>query len=191
MSLYLLLVFIHVTGAVVMFAAWGVEVVFIGDLRRPQSGWHTALTLLRRSRWGVVARIGMMTSLITGIWMMLAWWMGPGLRARAWMPAAIVALTAIVAVSLFLERRVREHLVQVRAGEARADGSVEAAVDPMAESLRMRFALGIAILGLMTMKPALVGSVVMVGAGLVGGSVANAAARRKRGRVRERQPVRS
>jgi hypothetical protein len=131
MDPYTLLVFVHVLAGVGMFSAWAVEVIAIGQVLRSSDpgaarAWDRLVT--RAQKWAIFA---MTAVLLTGAWMMRLRW-GP----QPWLLAAVAGVVALAVVGIIGERRVR------RTGAARSYRSVVS-----------RVALGVAILGLMTMKP--------------------------------------
>jgi hypothetical protein len=131
MDPYTFLVFVHVLAGVGMFSAWAVEVIGIGQLSRSSDpgaahAWDRLVT--RAQKWAIFA---MTAVLLTGAWMMRLRW-GP----QPWLLAAVAGVVALAVVGIIGERRVR------RTGAARSYRSVVS-----------RVALGIAILGLMTMRP--------------------------------------
>lgn len=101
MDLYPLLIFLHVLGAVALFAALGIEVVALGRLRSATTpdvarAW---LDLLGTP----LPLVSMLTILITGIWMSILRW-----GDQAWIAAsffAIVGMAVIGVISMRRERR--------------------------------------------------------------------------------------
>jgi hypothetical protein len=148
MDLYTLTVFVHVLGAVTLFAAWGFEAAAIAELRRRGVRGGERSVGFARLRLGVrLAQFGMLTALATGAWMMWVRW-----GQQAWMSAAIIGLVVMVVIGVVASRRAR--LRQAAAGPA--------AIQLLASSLIMRASIGVGIVGLMTAKPAAIGSTLML-----------------------------
>jgi hypothetical protein len=171
MSIYRVLVFLHVAGGVGMFVALGIETVSLGRLRRAQtpSDARTWMGLLR-----LPARIGpvsILTNLATGVWMMVLLW-GP----QPWIQAAFLAVVGIAVTGAVASRRGMRALGQALPAETGPRLSAEfrslLSRTPLVMSLWLRAALGTGILGLMTIKPGVTGSLVSLAAALVVGLAA-------------------
>lgn len=165
MSGYALLVFLHVLGAVAMFAAWSIEMVAVQRLRRASS-LKVALTWLALCRLPArFGRLGMLTAAVTGVWMMATRW-GP----LPWMVAAIAGLAALLLIAVVLDRRAARALDTTLAGQPdRLPAGLGRAGALLAASLRARVAIGVAILAMMTIKPGTTGSLLLLGAALAAG----------------------
>lgn len=173
MTLYAFLTLLHVSGAVLMFVALGIEGVAAGQLREatavaPARSWDG---LRRRSVWaGVIAIVAVLAS---GMAMMALRW-GP----RAWIITGFVGLLVIVGTGLVAALRTRtrwaaamgrgaqdsrgwtlgRHAQPISRPELRAVG------DAVLFSVRVRAATGIAVLGLMTLRPGALGSITILAA---------------------------
>jgi hypothetical protein len=166
MDLYSLLVFAHVLGGVGLFAAIGIEAVALRRLQRAEivEQAHLATSLLTEA--GRLGPVAMVTIVAAGVWMMAVRW-GP----EPWILTALVALIAMVIVGAALTRRAMPRLIGSlgnRPGEVPAE--VRALADgPLQLSLRLRLAIAVGILGLMTVKPGTILSVTIIGAAVVAG----------------------
>jgi len=152
MSLYQFLIFIHVLGAVGLFVAIGIEAVSLGRLRRAETLADARVWLGQLKLPGRLGPIGMLTALASGAWMMKVSW-----GYQAWIAGAIVALVGMIVVGLVVTMpRLRRLRVALRAetGPVLSDG-IRAVTSSTAlvMSVQLRIALGVGILGLMTMKP--------------------------------------
>jgi hypothetical protein len=147
MSLYQFLIFIHVLGAVALFVAIGIEAVALGRLRRAETPADARVWLGLFRLPGRVGPIAMLTALASGAWMMKVSW-----GYQAWIAGALAAMVGMAVigavVSLRRMRRLRAAL-HAESGLSEALRSSPALVT----SLRLRIALGVGILALMTMKP--------------------------------------
>ena len=180
MDLYLLLVFVHVSGAMLLFGSWGIEAVLFRELRRAITVDEASYWLRLRAHWAFLAPVGMMSLLVSGIAMTwLRWGMLP------WPMTALAGLILVMPVSGILEQRA---LPRIKAAVAKPEGLVTddyyTAARLLAISLSVRFALGAAIVGLMTMKPALPGSITLLVTGLLVATAGSLA------QLREGQPLR-
>jgi hypothetical protein len=166
---YAVLIFVHVLAAVGMFTAWGIEGMALARLdpgaASPDSeGAVRGLVGARRA-----AMLSMLATIGTGVWMMR---IAPS--PQPWQQAAMAEVAALIVVGGVLGRRARVG----RAGRVTARG-----IRVLRTSLRLRVALGVAILALMTMKPGVEGSWSVVFAGATTGALWVAASRRGRGKV--------
>lgn len=163
MDSYLLLVFLHVVGAIGIFVGLGVEAVAVRGLARAgtvelERIW---VALLRRS---FIGPVGMVVNLITGIWMMVVRW-GPG----AWMFVALGGVVAMIAIGVTMTMRPVARLNRSRSEDAVSGSPVAAARRPLVLSLWLRVFIALGIVGLMTIKPALTGSLAIMAIALLMG----------------------
>ncbi len=169
MNLYQLLVFVHVLGGIGIFVAMGIEAVALGSLRLAgtRADARVALRPLALSmRLGPAA---MLTTLASGMWMAAL-----GFARGAWIPSALVGVVAMAIVGAVLSLRPSRRLRVALAAEGGPDGrdafrsSTSSAA--LVASLRLRIAIGVGILGLMTLKPpdAATSSIILAAAFLAG-----------------------
>jgi hypothetical protein len=169
MGLYPLLIFLHVLAAVGLFASLGIEVVALGRLR-------SAATLDAAGMWIGLLRsplplVSMVTIVVTGIWMSIVRW-----GDEAWIGVSLLAIVGMAVVSAFATRRLRRVSTALASESGPGLSLTFRALQSSATlvaSLRLRVAIGIGILALMTVKPDALGSIAIlaaaVGAGLMGG----------------------
>jgi hypothetical protein len=168
-SLYSIALFLHVAGALALFAALALEWVGLAGLRRA-----TAVEQVREwgGIWQVLPRIApiaMATLLISGIymtavaWGRTAWWIGLGLAGMVFLGA--------------LGSRSARSLAGVVRDAAAATGPLSAAVrGQLADtrswaSVRIRVAVALGVVFLMTVRPGLAGSLITMGVAAVVGLV--------------------
>jgi len=176
MDWYSVLLFAHVLGAVVLFAAVGIEVVAFRRLRRARTA-EQARTWMGPLR--EAARLGpaaMVTILIAGVWMMALRW-GP----EPWILTALVGLVVMAVLGAALTRRAMGRLGASLADEVdQLPTDFHALVEgPIRTSLWLRLAIAVGILGLMTVKPGALGSLVIMGAAVAVGAGAAVRPQRK------------
>ena len=171
LSLYHLLVFLHVLGAIGIFVALAIESVSLGRLRN-------AATLVEARAWvdvhklsGRLGAIAMIGTIGAGIGLVAQGW-----GRQPWILGAIVGLVGMMVVGASLSarraRRLRVTLADA-AGPDLPDGfrSIRSPT-PLTAPLRLRIALGIGIVGLMTVKPGAVGAALILIAAALSGLVA-------------------
>ncbi len=169
--LYPLLVFVHLLGAVGLFAAIAVEALLLRRLRAAETAAdaRASLGLLASTFRGGPA--AMAAVLVSGAAMMAMAW-----GREAWLVAAFVGLVAMGAlggaVSLRRVRRLRAALASE--GDPRLSEAFrsELAAGALTASLRLRLAIGVGILALMTFKPGAAGSTLVLAAAAVLGIAA-------------------
>jgi len=168
MNLYPVLVFLHVVGAVGVFAAIGIEAVALPRFRRADTvaGVRTWMGLMRIH--GKLASMMAVVLLVTGVWMM-AWVWG----MKAWLVTGFVALLVLTALGGAVTGGAMRRL-----GAALASESGPALSEAfrsrqrsgiLVMSFNLRMALGIGVIALMTMKPTLSGSLLVMAVSLVAG----------------------
>ena len=168
MSVYQLLIFVHVLGAVGVFVAMGMEAVSLPRLQRAETPAEARDALSAVAPSGRLGPVAMLTALVSGVWMMAVAW-----RHQTWIVTAFIALVGMGLAGGAVTGRGMRRLGAALAAE-RGPGlsetfrSARSGV-PFAASLRVRTALGIGILALMTMKPDTGGAwIILLAAGLAG-----------------------
>lgn len=174
MTTYATLILVHVLGAAGMFAALGIESAAHRQLRRAETPQQVREAMTLRRAVVPLGPVSMLAIIVTGIWMMAVAW-GP----RPWVATALIALIAIIVVNIPLERRAERLLAAASSAEgSRLAEAHGAALDAVAAALHSRVPVSIAIVGLMTVKPGLVGSLATMSLGVAGFLALRLAARR-------------
>lgn len=171
MYVYSTLVFIHVLGGVGVYVALGIEAVALGRFQRAVTPAEAGTWLRVLAIPGRLVGAAMLLALGSGIWMMVLAW-----GQRPWALAAFVAMVAMgIAGGGVTGRAMRRLGAALQAeGGASLSGAFHAAAASAAltASFRLRIALGLGILGLMTLKPEAGGAAAILAAAAVGGLVA-------------------
>jgi len=170
MSVYAIAVFLHIVGALGLFAALALEWASLYNLRRvPTAGqareWTKLLSALR-----FVGGPSTLTILVTGIYMMATRWGGQG-----WIGAGLAGLVLIAVVGGALGGRRSAAIARTVASETGAisAGLREQLLDPvLLLSAWLRTALGLGVIFVMAIKPGTSGSLAAMGAALVLGLAA-------------------
>ena len=161
MSLYLVALFVHIVGAIGFFVALGVEWICLRQLGRAvtaaQAGeWLRAAVGVRR-----LGMASMVTLLVAGFYMMAA-----GNIGGAWIIVAFWALVGLSILAVTLSFRRMAALARALSDEV---GSLSPALhrllgDPLLWlGIRLRVAIALGIVFLMTIKPGLTGSLLTIG----------------------------
>lgn len=170
MDLYPFLIFLHVLGAVGIFAATGIEVATHQRLRRADTVERALSETGILERPPAAAHLGMVAVLVTGIWMMVTRW-GP----EPWMVTALIGIAVNIGLFLTFTRSALRRLEAALSEVPRQPGHGwrEPLHEPALElSLWLRVAVLVGIVGLMTLKPALWGSVILMATAIVAGLIA-------------------
>jgi len=172
MSVYPFLVFVHVLGAVGTFAAMTIEMVSLGGLGRAEAPADTRVWIQLLAMPFRVGPLAMVAILVSGLWMMSMGW-----GRQPWLVSAMIGLVAMALLgalfSLRQVRRLRAALASESSSElSDALRSVRSG-NALIASLRLRIAIGVAILGMMTFKPEAAGSWLILATGIVAGLVAS------------------
>ena len=176
MTPYLLLVFLHVLGAVGLFMAWGVEGVALSQLARATTPNDARDAIALRRRIAPGGMVAMLTAVITGIWMMIVRW-----GHQPWEAGAMALLVAIIAVGIGFNGRAKPQLAAAMKAEDIAPARLRLTSAALTLSMRLRLTLGIGIIALMVLKPDVAGALA-IGASAGAGCLTLAAVATRRGR---------
>lgn len=170
MSVYAMIVFLHIVGALALFAALGLEWASVLNLRRATAvgqarEWARLLASLR-----FIGGPAVLTLLATGIYLMVARWGGQG-----WIGVGLGGLVVLAALGGALSGRRAAGIVRDVMG---AEGPVSGALglrlrDPvLVLSLRLHTALALGIVFVMSLKPTTAGALAAMGVAAVLGMAA-------------------
>jgi hypothetical protein len=151
MMVYPFVIFVHVLGAVALFAAIAIEAVSIGRLQRASTPADVRVWMGLLTSRGRLGPIAMLTTLASGMWMMAVSW-GP----EPWIVTAFAGLVGMAMTGVVTARRMRRLRVAVAAETGPELSEVFRVVQSspaLTASVRLRIAMGVGILGLMTVKP--------------------------------------
>jgi hypothetical protein len=164
MSLYSIALFLHVVGALALFAALALEWVGLAGLRR-------ATTAEQAAEWGgiwpLLARLApaaLATLLVSGIYMAVVAWG----RNAWWIALGLVGLFLLGGLGARNGRRLRELTLPLTARRGPLDRELRAqlASSQWWGSMRVREVVAVGVIFLMTVKPALAGSLITMGLAL-------------------------
>jgi hypothetical protein len=164
-SLYSIALFLHVAGALALFAALALEWLGLAGLRRAT----VAEQVREWARiWQVLPRLGgpaMGTLLVSGIYMAVVtqgqnmWWVGLGLLGMVAM-GALGARNTLGLATILSE-------TTARGGPLPTDIRGQLTNTRWWAAIRLRVMLGLGVVFLMTVKPGLVGSLITMGVAVV------------------------
>lgn len=184
MSPYVIAVFLHIVGALGLFAALGLEWASLYHLRRVATldlarEWAKLLSALR-----FVGGPAAVTLLVTGIYLSATRWGHQG-----WIGLSLVGLLLIAVLSVTLTARRAGALVRALASEGGSDSVALGARlrDPvLLVSAWLRTALALGVVFIMVTKPSGADALTAMGVALVLGLAAGSSAWRRRGGLTER-----
>ncbi len=172
MTFYNLLVFIHVLGGVGVYVALGIEALALPRLQRAVTPADAGLWLRVLALPARLAPLAMIAAFATGAWMTATAW-----GHRAWIFTTLLGLVGMAIAGGGVTGRALRRLRAALPAEAGAElsGTFRAASASAAltASLRVRVALGLGILGLMTAKPEAAGSALVLAVAALAGLVAS------------------
>ena len=179
--LYSLTLFVHILGALALFAAFGLEWTSVLRLQRARTADQARewLSVVSSLRW--IAPAALLILLLTGGFMTATTWGG-----QVWIGVALAALVTILVVggALTGPRMAAIARVTTAEGSSVSMGFQQRLQDPLLwASLHVRSAIAVSIIYLMTIKPALVGSLLAVGIALMLGIATSMWAQRRMGAV--------
>ena len=167
MTIYAIALFLHVSGAIGYFISMGVWLFGLTALRRAQRVEQVRALSRLVGRLGPLFGISVLLILATGLYMAITDW---GLRT-GWIAVALISLLLIAPLSTaFIEprRRTIDRLAQ-EAPDGPLPRSLEQSThDPvLLAALQTVTALLLGIVFLMTNKPSLMGSIIVMAVALV------------------------
>lgn len=159
MNGYVILLFLHILGAVGMFAAWAIEVVTLRRLREALTVKEAQISMQLFKKQGLMGPVSMIIAVVTGIWMAMLRW-----TPHPWMGTSFIAVVVIIIIGItFLRRRMpRLRAIFAEEPEQLPDGFVNL-LTPLVASARLRIAIGVGILGLMAVRPGISGTLIIIG----------------------------
>jgi len=162
MSLYTIALFIHVCGAVGYFISAGTRVLLLAGLRRARQVEQVRLISQIDGRLGPVFGISVLLVLIAGLYMAATGWTS----TAAWIGVALVSLVVMAPLGA-ITQTTRQRAIERMARET-PDGPIPAALaqrihDPVLRtSVQTVLILLLGIVFLMTVKPALLASIIVM-----------------------------
>jgi len=143
-NIYLLLKFLHITAAIMMFACWSIDWLLISFRNEGNQKGNDFMARNLKNN-AMLQKVSVLTLVGTGIWLSIAARSFP-----AWTASAIIAIVLMELLSGVLPRYAdsRKHDRNSSAGNS---GSKPQSL--MKSVVKMRIAIGSGIVALMTLKP--------------------------------------
>ncbi len=166
--LYLIALFLHVTGALMLAGAMAIEWLCVTGLRKAASLDRARESLSVYSKLSMVGGIGMFLILIPGIYMaMIAW------PNAAWVAVGFVGIILIGAIGGIMTGKKMRGMKKeaARTVDLTPEFRKRAADNSLVLSIRLRTMLLLGIVYMMTVKPAMIGSIIVMVISIVLGFV--------------------
>lgn len=164
MNLYTISLFLHVVGAIGVFVVLGFEWMSLRMLQRATTVGQIRQTLGAGRALRGLGGISMLVLLIAGIYMMATAWGGV-----AWATVGFGAMVLLAVLGAVLTGPRMRAIGRALAAQPTEDGPITSELRQLLEqpllllSLLTRIAIALGIVFLMTVKPALTGSLVAIG----------------------------
>jgi hypothetical protein len=167
MSLYLLALYLHITGALAMFAGLGVEGIVFTNLKNasaPQQAipWLGSMRILR-----MVFGYSAVSLLVTGIYLVTISW-----GWNSWVLTGLVLLVALSGYGSTTGKKIAVSIASLLHSDAKSipDGVKKIISDPLLmKTYKLKITLALGIIFMMTIKPGWTGSIVTVVAAFAAG----------------------
>jgi len=181
MSIYNIVLFVHVSGAIGYFLGMGILLFILLGLRRAQRVEHVRALIHLNALSAPVSAASAVLLLVTGLYLALTAWS----LLTSWILVALISLLLVVPTSAALIAPRRSALVKQLAREAPGGGlsrALERFIDDpvLATVCTTVAALLLGLVFLMTTKPDLVGSLIVMVVALLLGLAAGALVSRMR-----------
>jgi hypothetical protein len=182
MTIYSVVLFIHVVSAIVLFVALAAEGAIVFRIRSAQSVQQAGFFIRAFQRLRIIAIPSFLGILLGGLYLASKW--GGG---TLWIPFGLGATLLIMLIGGLVTGRRIAHLKKALAS-IENDGSIDALSglakdNALLLSYGLRMGLGLGIVFLMTAKPDLLGSLCALATGCVVGLLAAAWMRRVSNRI--------
>lgn len=157
--LYLIALFLHVTGALMLAAAVAVEWLCVISLRKAATIESARGPLSTYSRLGMIGGIGMFLILIPGIYMAAVAW-----RDAGWVAVGFVGIVLIGAIGGIMTGRKMRKMKSDAAGinELTPEFRKRAGDNSLVLSIRLRTVILVGVVYMMTVKTSMTGSVIVL-----------------------------
>src|SRR5574339_613370 len=165
MNMYLLVLFIHIVGALGFFITLGLEWNSFHQIRNAATSEQVRAWINISNRIRRLGMISMLTIVIAGVYLMVSAW-----GAAAWI---IVTLGAMLLMIVLINMLTRPRTMAIRRAMTTETGPLSPTLrslttDPLLLiSNQIRLAIALGIIFLMTAKPGLGGSLLTIGTAIV------------------------
>ena len=156
MNIFPVLTFFHVTGAIAIFISWALEYNYVTTLRKSLTINTEEFALQQVKVFKKIGSVGVLVTLTTGIWLMVALW-----GYSSWLMMAIISIILLIITEVIFSRKA----ISLKTDKFRS-------MCYQVSSIRLRIAIGIGIIALMVFKtPDFLSSLFIVIIFLIAGAI--------------------
>ena len=167
--LYLIALFLHIAGALLLAAATGIEWLCIVNLRKVGTIENVRQSLSNYKKLGMIGGISWLLILIPGIYMMAMEWR----RYSGWIAVAFIGIMIIAVVGGAVSSRKLRKAEKLLTNENALTSEVQGILTSgsLAFSLRLRTIVFLGIILLMVAKPVMPTSIIILAVSIAVGSL--------------------
>ena len=136
MNIFPVVTFFHVVGAIAIFVSWALEYNYLTAMRQSLRTNSKEVALKESKAYAKLGTVGMLITLGTGIWLMVALW-----GSVSWIMMSLFSIVLLIITGIIFSRKANS----VKADKLR-DLSYQIS------SARLRIAIGMGIVALMVIK---------------------------------------
>ena len=154
---YKIALFLHVTGALMLFASMVIEWLSIINIRKASIPENIKTSIFNYSKLAVIGPISILLILIPGIYMMAVVW-----KNASWIIIAFIGMILLAIIGGAVTGRKMKAINKIVSDENNVSGELRSLLNnnSLILSLKIRTAVFLGIIYLMTVKPSLTGSIV-------------------------------
>ena len=153
---YRIALFLHVTGALLLFAAMVIEWLYVISLRKATDFENIKESIFNYSKSVVIGPLAILLILIPGIYMMTLGWKG-----ASWIIIAFIGMILLGVIDGTLSRKKIKSIKKIVSNDKNITSELISLLNDnsLFLSLKIRTAVFLGIIYLMTVKPSLTGSI--------------------------------
>lgn len=166
--LYKIALFFHVTGALILCAAIVIEWLCISNIQKANTLARIKEALFTYSKLNMIGGISMILILVPGIYMMIAAW-----HDASWIMISFIGLILIGAIGGVVTGRKMSKIKKLIKNEDNNSSNIGNLLknNVLWFSIKMRTAIFLGVIFLMTVKPGLAGSILSIAISIMLGAL--------------------
>ena len=156
---YRIALFLHVTGALLLFAAMAIEWLFVINIRKATAIENIKKSFFNYAKLKAIGSIAIFLILIPGIYMTALVW-----KNASWILIAFIGMILLAVIGGALTGRKMKGIKKVVSNENNISAELRSLINDnsLILSLKIRTAVLMGIIYLMTVKPDLTGSILTI-----------------------------
>ena len=166
--IYRIALFLHVTGALMLFAALAIEWLFVINIRKAMAIESIKKSFFNYPKLTAIGSIAIFLILIPGIYMMAVVW-----KNASWIIIAFIGMILLAIIGGAVTGRKMKAINKIVSNENNVSGELRSLLNnnSLILSLKIRTAVFLGIIYLMTVKPSLTGSIITLIASVIIGFI--------------------